>query len=60
MEDWSSDDFKFEERPELDPICLFCHIRKRKPPLEHFWMPLHCWRYQSEKWTYTAELPGNI
>jgi len=58
MEDWSADDYKFEERPEKDPICLFCHIKKRMAPAEHYEIPLHCWRYTSVKWSFTADLPG--
>ncbi|CAD5209222.1 unnamed protein product [Bursaphelenchus okinawaensis] len=26
-------------------------------PLSHFRMPLHCWRYETEKFTYKAPLP---
>ncbi|KAI6174593.1 Pseudouridine synthase [Aphelenchoides bicaudatus] len=60
MEDWTSGDFKFTERPVIDPVCVFCHVQKRKPPPDHYLMPLHCWRYQTDKWSFTAELPGKF
>ncbi|KAI6193003.1 Pseudouridine synthase [Aphelenchoides besseyi] len=57
-EEWSIEDPKFGDRSTYDLICLNCNVIKKLPPSSHFWMPLHCWRYLSPHWSFTAPLPS--
>ncbi|KAI6220561.1 Pseudouridine synthase [Aphelenchoides besseyi] len=57
-EEWSIEDPKFADRSTYDSICLNCNVIKKQPPSSHFWMPLHCWRYLSPHWSFTAPLPS--
>ncbi|CAD5214427.1 unnamed protein product [Bursaphelenchus xylophilus] len=55
QEPWDTQ--KLDDGPDYDPLCLSCNVVKKTPTMAHFRMPLHCWRYETEKWTYKATLP---
>ncbi|PAV82781.1 hypothetical protein WR25_24723 isoform B [Diploscapter pachys] len=46
-----------EDRPSTDKICLNCNVRKKVPQMADFRMPLHCLRYETDKWSFQTELP---
>ncbi|KAH7715967.1 Protein K07E8.7 [Aphelenchoides avenae] len=48
---------EFFEKGDYDPYCIGCNVVKRKPTMEHLRMMLHCWRYETTKWSYEAQLP---
>ncbi|KAI1727889.1 RNA pseudouridylate synthase domain-containing protein [Ditylenchus destructor] len=51
------DNLCVDDLPNYDPICLGCNVAKRVPPRVHFGLKLHCRRYKSEHWEFTAPLP---
>ncbi|KAI6240540.1 Pseudouridine synthase [Aphelenchoides fujianensis] len=57
-EEWSLEDPRWDEKPEYDAICLSCNVIRKQPPPTHYAMPLHCWRYVSPSWAFTAPMPA--
>ncbi|VDM43903.1 unnamed protein product [Toxocara canis] len=52
-----SQDLKMDDRPNYDPICLGCNVKKRTAPLSHFMLHLHCLKYETSKWSFSTQLP---
>ncbi|KAK6736159.1 hypothetical protein RB195_019062 [Necator americanus] len=50
-------DYESQDRPSYDPICLNCNVVKKRVPLDHFQLFLHCLRYSTENWSYSTPLP---
>ncbi|VDK47650.1 unnamed protein product [Anisakis simplex] len=51
------DNLKMDGRPDYDPICLGCNVTKRRPSESHFMLHLHCLKYETEKWSFSTDLP---
>ncbi|CAK5047128.1 unnamed protein product [Meloidogyne enterolobii] len=49
---------KFDELPSYDPICWNCATYQKRPfPDDHWFMPLHCWKYSGDGWSFESPLP---
>uniref|UniRef100_A0A914X3X6 Pseudouridine synthase n=1 Tax=Plectus sambesii TaxID=2011161 RepID=A0A914X3X6_9BILA len=46
-----------DQRPEIDIYCRECHLLKKEVPHDHFVMYLHCLKYETDDWSFTAPLP---
>uniref|UniRef100_A0AC35TPF8 Pseudouridine synthase n=1 Tax=Rhabditophanes sp. KR3021 TaxID=114890 RepID=A0AC35TPF8_9BILA len=47
----------FSKLPDFDPFCLNCNVVRKKIPMEHFQLFLHCFKYETDKFIYQTEMP---
>jgi len=50
-------DVALEDRPDVDFYCRDCHLLKKEVPQKHFVMYLHCLKYETDEWSFSAPLP---
>ncbi|MFH4981343.1 hypothetical protein AB6A40_008052 [Gnathostoma spinigerum] len=50
-------DVSLEDRPNFDPICIYCHTMKLVVPDNYFMIYLHCIKFSAGDWIYSTTLP---